>query len=202
MSAQVQEGEAAALLQSLGSGHVTACRSSEQDRKLLSVTWRRYRAMGDRELSESDHDGCRLCSLTIAAHMADDSGQLRQFLNALEHVVLDLHVLVTSADMACCSRPWPSIFLHLLGRSSSRLVDRVRMARRAEMVCSPRARPDGCDSDSERVVCHCEIPSGFAGVVRRECMRAQELAWAIGGCGVHPPCQASGVGCTSYYYDV
>jgi hypothetical protein len=33
-------------------------------------------------------------------------------------------------------------------------------------------------------------------------MRAQELAWAIGGCGVHPPCRASGVGCTSYYYDV
>jgi hypothetical protein len=31
--------------------------------------------VGDRELSESvDHDGCHLCSLTIAAHMAYDSG--------------------------------------------------------------------------------------------------------------------------------
>jgi hypothetical protein len=75
MSAQVQEVEVAGLLQSLGPGHVTACRSDEQDRKLLWVTWRRYRAVGDRELSESvDHGGCRLCSLTIAAHMEYDSG--------------------------------------------------------------------------------------------------------------------------------
>jgi hypothetical protein len=75
MSAQVQEVEAAALLQSLGLGHVIACRLDEQDRRLLSATWRRYQAVGDRELSESvDHDGCHLCSLTIAAHMAYDSG--------------------------------------------------------------------------------------------------------------------------------
>jgi hypothetical protein len=203
MSAQVQEVEAAVLLQSLGSGHVIACRSDEQGRRLLSVTWRRYRAVGDRELAESvDHDGCRLCSLTIAAHMAYDSGQLRQFLIALEHVVLDLHVSATSADMACYSRPWPSIFLHLSGRNSSRLVDRVRTATQVEVVYSSRARLDGCDSDSERAVCHCETPIGFAGVVRRVCMRAQELAWAIGGYGAHPPCRAFGVGCTSYYYDV
>lgn len=113
------------------------------------------------------------------------------------------HVLATSADMVCCSHPWPSTFLRLSDRSSSRLVDRVRMAIRVEVACLSKERRDGCDSGLERAACHCESPSDFADVARPGYMRAQEPAWAIGdGCGARRPCRASGVGCTSYYYDV
>ena len=141
----------------------------------------------------------------IAAHMACGSSHSCQSLIALQRVTLkriDFLVLVTSADMVCLSRLSQQIFLHLLGRSSSRRDDRVQMATRVWVVCWLREMPDDCDSGWEKAACRCESRSGFAGAVRRACMRVQELAWAIGGGSARRPWQASGVGCTSYYYDV
>ena len=137
--------------------------------------------------------------------MACGSSHGCQSLLAPQRVILeriDLLVLVTSADMVCLSRLSQQIFLHLLGRSSSRRDDRVQMATRVWVVCWPMGMPDGCDSGWERAACRCESRSGFAGAARRACMRVQELAWAIDGGSARRPCRASDVGCTSYYYDV
>ena len=141
----------------------------------------------------------------IAAHTAYDSSHGCQSSIAAQRVILDrldLLVLATSADMECSSRLSQQTFLHLLGRSNSRRGDRVQMATRAWVVCWPMGMPDGCDSGWERAACRCGSRSGFAGAVRRACMRVQELAWAIGDGSARRPCQASGAGCTSYYYDV
>jgi hypothetical protein len=162
--------------------------------------------MGGRERSESvDRDGSRWCKLMIAAHMVYDSSHDCQFVVPPYRVILaqiDLHVLATSADMVCWSRLSQPIFPHLSGRSNSKLDDRVQMAMQVSVVCWPREMPDGCDSGSEKAACRCESPIDFAGVVRRACMRVQELAWAIDGGSARPPCRASGVGCTFYHYNV
>lgn len=152
-----------------------------------------------------DHGGSRWCTQMIAAHMAYGSSNGCQSLIDPQRVILerfDLLVLVTSADMVCLSRLSQQTFLHLLGRSNSRRGDRVQMATRVWEVCWPMEMPDGCDSDWEKAACRCESRSGFAGAVRRACMRVQELAWAIGDGSARRPCRASGAGCTSYYYDV
>ena len=133
----------------------------------------------------------------IAAHMAYDSSHGCQSLIAPQRVILDrfdLLVLATSADMECSSRLSQQTFLHLLGRSNSRRGDRVRMATRVWVVCWPMGMPDGCDSGWERAACRCESQSGFAGAVRRACMRVQELAWAIDGGSARRPCRASDAG--------
>jgi len=141
----------------------------------------------------------------IAAHMAYGSSHVCQSLIAPQRAILeriDLLVLATSADMVCSSRLSQQTFLHLSGRSSSRLGDRVQTATPFWVVCWPREMLGGCDSDWERAACRCGSRSGFAGAVRRACMRVQELAWAIDGGSARRPCRASGAGCTSYYYDV
>lgn len=115
---------------------------------------------------------------------------------------VDLHVLATSADMVYLSRLSQQIFLHLLGRSNSRPDDRVQMGTQVSVACWSKETRDGCDSGLEKAACRCESPSDFAGVVQRVCMRVQELAWAIGGGFARRPFRASGVSCTSYYYDV
>jgi len=162
--------------------------------------------MGGRELWESgDRGDYRSCKLMIAAHKVYDSSHACQYLMLPQRVILeriDLHVLATSADMVYLSRLSQQIFLHLLGRSNSRPGDRVQMGTQVSVACSSKETRDGCDSGSEKAACRCESPSDFAGVVQRVCMRVQELAWAIGGGFARRPFRASGVSCTSYYYDV
>lgn len=141
----------------------------------------------------------------VAAHMAYGSSHVCQSLIAPQRVILeriDLLVLATSADMVCLSSLSQQTFPHLLGRSNSRPGDRVQTATRFWVVCWRREMPDGCDSGWEKAACHCESRSGFAGAVRRACMRVPELAWAIDGGSARRPWRGSGVGCTSYYYDV
>lgn len=162
--------------------------------------------MGDRGPSEAvGRDGYRWCKALVAVRMVRGSACLYQLLIVPGLVHLEqmyLLALATWADMMCCSRPWRRlIFLHLSGRSNSKLVDRVRLAKQDEVVCSRWETRDGCDSDWERAACRCEIPSGFADAVPQACRRAQELAWEIDGGCAHRPYQASGVDCTSYYYD-
>ena len=133
----------------------------------------------------------------IAAHMAYGSSHGCQSLIAPQRVILqrfDLLVLATSADMECLSRPSQQTFLTFLGRSNSRRGDRVQTATRVWVVCWPMGMPDGCDSGWERAACRCESQSGFAGAVRRACMRVQELAWAIDGGSARRPCRASDAG--------
>jgi hypothetical protein len=140
-----------------------------------------------------------------AAHMVYGSSHDCQFVFLPQRVILeqiDLRVLATSAGMVCWLHLSQQIFPHLSDRSNSKLDDRVQMVKLVSVACWPREMPDGCDSGSEKAACRCESPNDFAGVVRRACMRVQELAWAIDGGSARRPCRASGVGYTSYYYDV